>query len=91
MLLGGLAALGFRPYEYDATEPQPFYMIARPGFFGGFGSFLDLFSPISWNYVNFSGLDEANAVSVYTDWLAVGSDLVNTIEANPPESLRTAA
>ena len=39
--------------EYTACNGlRPFYLLARPDFGGGFGSFLDIFSPLTWNYVS---------------------------------------
>jgi hypothetical protein len=54
---------------------RPFYLVARPGFWGGFGSFIDVFSPLGWNYVSsFRSPEEVNAVATYTDWCMVGND-----------------
>ncbi len=72
--------------EYTACNGlRPFYLLARPGFWGGFGSFLDIFSPLTWNYVStFDSLNEVNAASIYIDWCMVGNDLQEAIiEAKP--------
>jgi hypothetical protein len=79
------AALGFRPatyptYTLNGVSAHPFYTIARPGFWGGFGGWLDIFSPVGWNYPQYQSLDEANAISTYSDWVMVGQDLYTVIQ-----------
>jgi hypothetical protein len=83
------AALGWEPDFYGAGgNVRPFYLVARPGFWGGFGSFLDFFSPLEWNYPIYSGVDEATAISVYADWCLVGQDLaISTSRHLPAEAL----
>ncbi len=65
---------------------RPFYMVARPGFWGGFGGLFDIFSPLGWNYPQYASAEEASAVSIYTDWLLVGQDLALTTVECPPET-----
>jgi hypothetical protein len=87
MLTTMAAAYGWLPEEADLTafEIRPFYLVARPGFWGGFGSFVDIFSPQGWNYVgNFRSLEEVNIVSSYADWCMVGHDMREAmIESHP--------
>jgi hypothetical protein len=75
-------ALGWNPITYG--DIRPFYVVGRPGFWGGFGSILDIFSPLQWNYPLYGSADEASAVSVYTDWCLVGNDLATAMEHHQP-------
>lgn len=60
---------------------RPFYMTARPGFWGGFGSSLDVFSPFSWNYVNYTTREAADEAAMLSDWYALGGDLMATLDS----------
>jgi hypothetical protein len=78
---------GWLPDTTDLTAGgvKPFYLVARPGFWGGFGSVLDIFSPQGWNYVSgFRSLEEIYAVSTYVDWCMVGHDLRQAIAVETP-------
>jgi len=59
----------------DADSVRSFYMLARPGFFGGFGSWLDMFSPLLWNYGKLPTLDDYDSVMIGLDWQIVGMDM----------------
>jgi hypothetical protein len=84
MLTTVRAALGWSN-GYAPAELKPFYLVARPGFWGGFGSFWDLFSPQNWNYNLFSRVGEPDAASIYIDWYMVGRDLYKVLdEVEPP-------
>lgn len=56
-------------------SPRPFYLVARPGFFGGFGSWLDMFSPVSWNYARVPTSINIDATVQAIDWMLVGADM----------------
>ncbi len=80
MLTAIRAALGFSSEPYQVSEAKPFYEIARPGFFGGFGSYLDVFSPLTWNYANIPADMDYDTFLVAFDWYMVGHDMRRAIE-----------
>lgn len=88
MLTTIAASLGaWSPIETSLTPGglKPFYLVARPGFWGGFGSFLDVFSPQGWTYVSaFRSPEEVAAVASYDDWCMVGYDLRRAMAIENP-------
>jgi hypothetical protein len=81
--IGAIVGCSPRGSYLTADGVQPFYLVGRPGFWGGFGSFLDIFSPQAWNYVgSFRSPDEVSIVSAYADWCMVGSDFRHALQEN---------
>lgn len=69
-----LALFGRMPTEYT-NSVRPFYSVARPGFFGGFGSWLDMFSPLSWNHGRLPETADYDSAMIGLDWQIVGMDM----------------
>lgn len=74
------SAFGWLPASYGPEDIRPFYLVARPGFLGGMGSVIDLFSPQVWNYNMYFSPGESDALSVYADWYMVGHDLTKAMQ-----------
>lgn len=68
-------AFGITP-PYYGSGPRPFYMVGRPGFSGGFGGWLDLFTPTAWEYVTYFDRPVGD-VGSFMDWYLAGLDLTN--------------
>jgi hypothetical protein len=77
------ALLGISQIEYTGGA-RPFYMVARPGFFGGFASWLDLFSPLTWNYAHLPEQVDYDSAMICLDWQTVGMDMRHAISKQPP-------
>ena len=80
MLMAIRAAFGFSNEPYQVGEAKPFYEVARPGFWGGFGSYLDVFSPMNWNYANIPADADYDTFLIALDWYMVGHDMRQAIE-----------
>ena len=81
-------AFGMTPPFYG-SGPRPFYMVGRPGFWGGFGGWLDMFTPTAWEYTTYFEHPGTIDVSTYMDWYLAGRDLMRTAEAQ--EQLKLAS
>lgn len=80
------ASFGVTPDLYRGLV-RPFYMVARPGFFGGFGSWLDMFSPVDWNYAKVPSPLNIDGTVQAIDWDVLGDDMMRAIQKYAPESL----
>jgi len=67
--------------------PRPFYLVARPGFFGGFGSWLDMLSPVAWNYARVPTPLDVDETVQMIDWMMVGGDMAYALHGYSSESL----
>jgi hypothetical protein len=70
-----LAALVGLPPPLYFGALRPFYMVGRPGFFGGFGGWVDLFSPLMWNYGMVPSQCDYDTALIALDWNFVGTDM----------------
>jgi hypothetical protein len=78
----------FGAYRRDFNDsPRPFYLVARPGFFGAFGSWLDMFSPVAWNYARVPAPLDVNGAVQAIDWMMVGGDMAEALRGYSAESL----
>jgi hypothetical protein len=77
------AAFGWQPSAFYSHQNgiRPFYMVARPGFSGGWGQWLDLFSPLNWNYPIYYAPEDIAAVTTAADWAVVYGDLARSVDA----------
>jgi hypothetical protein len=57
---------------------RPFYLVARPGFWGGMGSLNLIPSPLSWNYTPVPDPD-LDATSFDLDWALISQDMRSAI------------
>jgi hypothetical protein len=80
------ALFGFAPH-WDADQPKPFYLVARPGFFGSFGSWLDIFSPVAWNFARLPDGTDFDAEILALDGRILGADMKRAIEVGAPKSI----
>jgi hypothetical protein len=71
------AALGWPQDGLYSAGVEPFYVVGRPGFIGAFGQWLDIFTPLNWNYSVYFSESQAMADTFYLDWYMVGQDLTN--------------
>ncbi|MGA2395268.1 MAG: hypothetical protein ABSH03_18155 [Candidatus Lustribacter sp.] len=70
-----------------SSSVRPFYRVARPGFFGGFGSWLDMFSPVAWSYARVPAPLDVDATVQNIDWMMVGGDMADALRGYSSEAL----